>query len=68
MITWPGAEVAERTICLTSTMVHSQTFTMSGFKWEMVVCQIPLSLPAEVDADRHNKGLRCNREQAQQAE
>ena len=28
---------------------------MNGFKWEMVVCQIPLSLPAEVDvdSDRH---------------
>jgi len=49
MITWPGANVAQRTICLTSTMVHWQTFTMNGFKWEMVVCQIPLSLPAEVE-------------------
>ena len=26
---------------------------MNGFKWEMVVCQIPLSIPVEVDADRH---------------
>jgi len=30
---------------------------MTGFKWQVVVCQFPLSLPAEVDADRH-KGLR----------
>jgi len=30
---------------------------MNGFKWEMVVCQIPLSLPAEVDVDRHKD---CN--------
>jgi len=28
-------------------MVHWQTFTMNGFKREMVVCQIPLSLPAD---------------------
>jgi len=41
------------TICFTSTMVHWQTFTMNGFKWKMVVCQIPISLPAEVDVDRH---------------
>jgi len=26
---------------------------MNRFKWETVVCQIPLSLPAEVDVDRH---------------
>jgi len=26
---------------------------MNGFKWEVVVYQIPLSLPAEVDVDRH---------------
>jgi len=25
----------------------------TGFKWEMFVCQIPLSLPTGVDADRH---------------
>jgi len=43
--TWPGAEVAQWTICLPSTpMVHWQTFTVNGFKWEMVVCQIPLFL------------------------
>ena len=44
---------AQWTIRLTSTMVHWQTFTRNGFKWEMVMCQIPLSLPAEVDADKH---------------
>ena len=38
------------TVHLTSTMIHWQTFTMNGFKWEMVVCQIP----AEVDVDRCN--------------
>jgi len=26
---------------------------MNGFKWEMVMCQIQFSLPAEVDVDRH---------------
>jgi len=26
---------------------------MNGFKWEMVVCQIPLSPPAEVNVDGH---------------
>jgi len=63
MITCPGAKVAQWlcllltdcmvSICLTSTIVHWQTFTMNRFKWETVVCQIPLSLPAEVDVDRH---------------
>jgi len=51
--TWPGVEVAQWTIRLTSTMVHWQTFTMNEFKWEMVECQIPLSLPAEVNFNRH---------------
>jgi len=61
MITWPGAGVAEQTIRLTSTMVHLQTFTMNGFKWEMIVCQIPLSLPADVDVDRHKDcGMSAN--------
>jgi len=45
------------TVCLTSTMVHWQTFTVNCFKWEMVMCQIPLSLPAEVDANMHKD---CN--------
>ena len=50
----PTAKVAQWTIHLTSTMVHWQTFTMNGFKWEMAVYQIPvsLSLPAEVDLNR----------------
>jgi len=39
MITWPGAEVAQRTIRLTTMMVHWQTFTINGFKWKMVVCR-----------------------------
>jgi len=46
------AEEPRLTICLTSTKVHWQIFTMNGFKWEMVVCQIPLSLSAEVDVNR----------------
>jgi len=44
------------TVCLTSMMVHWQVFTMNCFKWEMVVCQIPLSLPAEVDANTRHVG------------
>jgi len=50
---WMSSYSNNVTVHLTSTMIHWHTFTMNCFKWEMVVCQIPLSLPAEVDADRH---------------
>ena len=42
---------------------------MTRFKWQVVVCQIPLSLLAEVDVDRHRSLRRVDwSEQAQQTD